>query len=317
MAAVSNALTPKDAVGTGTPEARLTGFARPSIVAPGGTSYDSVTGRYLFRANLTSDCARCHRGRRRGVKWHDGQAFTARDVKFTHDLILNPKFGAYSKIGHDVVSSVETPDDYTVRIRLKESFAPFLTSWGDTYIVPAHILETVADPNTADFNSKSPVGTGPFKFASRVAGDHLVLRVNESYHGQAPTLERVIFKYIPDLTVLYTQFKTGSVDITGLQGISAEFYGEAKGLPGAAIHLHQTPSVEYIYFNHGKPQFKDAAVRQALYAGLDKRAIIDQIYYGIHKPGEGYLPATSWADNADLPKQGYNPEQAKQNPEES
>ena len=67
------------------------------------------------------------------------------------------------------------------------------------------------------------------------------------------------------------------------------------------MHLHATPSVEYIYFNHGKPQFKEAAVRQALYAGVDKRAIIDQIYYGIQKPVEGYLPATSWAFNADLP----------------
>ncbi len=285
--------------------------------------------RAQFIANLAADVPSVKNGGiqkggleytiklRRGVKWHDGQAFTARDVKFTHDLILNPKFGAYSKIGHDVVSSVETLDDYTVRIRLKESFAPFLTSWGDTYIVPAHVLEGVADPNTADFNTKSPVGTGPFKFGSRVAGDHLVLRANESYHGPAPALERVIFKYIPDLTVLYTQFKTGAVDITGIQGISAEFYGEAKGLPGVTIHLHQTPSVEYIYFNHGKPQFKEAAVRQALYAGLDKRAIIDQIYYGIHKPVEGYLPATSWAYNADLPKQEYNPEKAKQILEES
>jgi peptide/nickel transport system substrate-binding protein len=254
---------------------------------------------------------------KRGVKWHDGQSFTARDVKFTHDLILNPKFGAYTKIGHDVVSSVEIVDEYTIRVRLKESFAPFLTSWGDTYIVPAHILEGVADPNTADFNTKSPVGTGPFKFASRVAGDHLVLKANEGYHGAPPTLERVIFKYIPDLTVLYTQFKTGAVDVTGLQGISAEFFAEAKGLPGVTIHQHATPSVEYIYFNHGKPQFKEVAVRQALYAAVDKKAIIDQIYYGIHKPVEGYLPATAWAYNADLPKQEYNPEKAKQILEES
>src|SRR5437667_1819921 len=280
--------------------------------------------RAQFIANLATDVPSVKNGGiqrggleytiklRRGVKWHDGQAFTARDVKFTHDLILNPKFGAYSKIGHDVVSSVETPDDYTVRIRLKESFAPFLTSWGDTYIVPAHILESVADPNTADFNSKSPVGTGPFKFASRVAGDHLVLRVNESYHGQAPMLERVIFKYIPDLTVLYTQFKTGAVDITGLQGISAEFFSEAKALPGITLHQHATPSVEYIYFNYGKPWFKERPVRQTLYHATDKRAISQQVYYGVPKPVEGYLPSTSWAHNADLPKHEDNPEKAKQ-----
>src|SRR5713226_1210685 len=285
--------------------------------------------RAQFIANLAADVPSVKNGGiqkggleytiklRRGVKWHDGQAFTARDVKFTHDLILNPKFGAYSKIGHDVVSSVETPDDYTVRIRLKESFAPFLTSWGDTYIVLAHILEGVADPNTAEFNSKSPVGTGPFKFASRVAGDHLVLRANESYHGGAPTLERVIFKYIPDLTVLYTQFKTGAVDITGIQGISAEFFSEAKTLPGVTIHLHYSPSVEYIYFNHGNPKFKERAVRQALYYAMDRKAIIDQVYYGLPKPVEGYLPPTSWAYNAELPKHEYNPDKAKQILEEA
>jgi peptide/nickel transport system substrate-binding protein len=249
---------------------------------------------------------------RRGVTWHDGQKFTSRDVKFTYDLIMNPKFGSFTKVGYDVISAVETPDEYTVRLRLKEPFAPFLTAWGDTYIVPAHVLEGAADPNTAEFNTKSPIGTGPFKFGSRVAGDHLLLRANDKYHGPGPFLDRVIFKYIPDLTVLYTQFKTGAVDVTGLQGISAEFYAEAKTLPGATIHPHTSPSVEYIYFNHGKPQFKELAVRQALYAAMDKRAIIDQIYYGVHKPVEGYLPPNSWAFNAELPRQEYNPDRAKQ-----
>jgi peptide/nickel transport system substrate-binding protein len=249
---------------------------------------------------------------RRGVTWHDGQKFTAKDVKFTYDLIMNPKFGAYTKVGYDVISNIETPDELTVRMRLKEPFAPFLTAWGDTYIVPAHILEGAADPNTAEFNTKSPVGTGPFKFGARVAGDHLVLRANDKYHGPPPALERVIFKYIPDLTVLYTQFKTGAVDVTGLQGVSAEFYAEAKTLPGVTIHQHTSPSVEYIYLNAGKAQFKELAVRQALYAAMDKRAIIDQIYYGVHKPVEGYLPANSWAYNPELPKQEYNPEKAKQ-----
>jgi peptide/nickel transport system substrate-binding protein len=247
---------------------------------------------------------------KKGVTWHDGAKFSARDVKFTHDLLMNPKFASFTKVGHDVISSLETPDDSTVRVRLKEPFAPFLASWGDTWIVPAHILESVPDPNTAEFNNK-PVGTGPFKFGSRVAGDHLLLQANPAYHGGAPALERVIFKYVPDLTVLYTQFKAGALDVTGLQGISAEFYGEAKTLPGVAILVHHTPSVEYIYFNHGKPQFKELAVRQALYYAMDKKAIIDQIYYGVPRQVEAYLPSTSWAYNANLPKHEHNPDKAK------
>ena len=229
----------------------------------------------------------------------------------THELITNPKFGAYSKVGHDQVAGIETPDDSTVRVRLKEPFAPFMTAWGDTYIVPAHILEGAADPNTHEFNTKSPVGTGPFRFGSRVAGDHLVLLANAGYHGAAPALDRVIFKYIPDLTVLYTQFKAGAVDVTGLQGISAEFYAEAKSLPGVTVHLHYTPAVEYVYVNHGNPKFKELAVRQAPYHAMDKRAIIDQVYYGLPKAVEGYLPATSWAYNAELPRHDYNPDRAK------
>ena len=249
---------------------------------------------------------------KKGVAWHDGKPFTSRDVKFTWELVTSPKFGAFTKVGFDAVASMETPDESTVRVRLKEPFAPFLTAWGDAWIVPAHLLESVPDPNTAEFNTRSPIGTGPFKFGSRVAGDHLVLVANPDYHGGPPYLERVIFKYIPDLTVLYTQFKTGAIDVTGLQGISAEFYAEAKGLPGVTLHLHHSPSVEYIYFNYGKPWFKERPVRQALYHATDKRAIIEQVYYGVPKPVEGYLPSTSWAYNAELPKHEYNPEKAKQ-----
>ena len=249
---------------------------------------------------------------KKGVAWHDGTPFSARDVKFTWELVTNPKFGAFTRVGFDAIASMEAPDESTVRVRLREPFAPFLTAWGDAWIVPAHILESVPDPNTAEFNTRSPIGTGPFKFGSRVAGDHLVLVANPAYHGGPPHLERIIFKYIPDLTVLYTQFKTGAIDVTGLQGISAEFYAEAKALPGVTLHLHHSPSVEYIYFNYGKPWFKERPVRQALYHAMDKRAIIEQVYYGVPKPVEGYLPSTSWAYNADLPRHEHNPEKAKQ-----
>jgi peptide/nickel transport system substrate-binding protein len=248
---------------------------------------------------------------KKGATWHDGKPFTAKDVKFTHELLMNPKFAVFSKIGHDIVASLEATDDQTIKVKLREPFAPFLTAWGDTWIVPQHVLGAVADPNTADFNTKSPVGTGPFKFASRVAGDHLVLEANRAYHGGPPVLDRVIFKYIPDLTVLYTQFKAGALDVTGLQGISAEFYGEAKNLPGATVNVHYTPSVEYIYFNHSKPWFRDLAVRQALYLAMDKKAIVDQIYYGIPRPVEAYLPSTAWAYHPELPRHEYSLEKAK------
>ncbi len=92
---------------------------------------------------------------------------------------------------------------------------------------------------------------------SRVAGDHLVLRANDKYHAPAPYLDRIIFKYIPDLTVLYTQFRTGAV-ITGMQGISAEFYAKAKGLPGVTVHPHATPSVRVSTSTTGIPSSRSS-----------------------------------------------------------
>jgi peptide/nickel transport system substrate-binding protein len=254
-------------------------------VENGGISDDGLT--YTFR--LRDDAA-----------WHDGEPFTAADVVFSHQTIMNPDFVPGTRIGHDQVAEISAPDDYTVTMTLAAPYAPFLLTWADTYIVPEHVLAEVEDLNTAEFNSTAPVGTGPFTFQERVAGDHITLQANPNYHGPGPYLDTVIFKYVPDLNVLYTQFQTGEVDATGIQGITAENFAEAQTLEGKVIHSEPTGFVEFIYMNHGNPVFQDLAVRQALYAAMDKQNIIDTIYYGVHGPIETYLPTQSWAYNPDL-----------------
>ncbi|MDQ2787730.1 MAG: peptide ABC transporter substrate-binding protein [Chloroflexota bacterium] len=265
-------------------------------VQNGGISKDGLT--YTFKL-------------RKDVKWHDAQPFTAKDVLFSHKTVLDPKFNAGNRIGHDLVTAISAPDDATVTMTLKQTYAPFLIVWSDTYIVPEHILGTVPDLNTAEFNSTKPVGTGAFTFAERVAGDHITLQANPNYHGPGPYLDKVIFKYIPDLTVMFTQFKTGEIDYTGIQGITADHYNEAKGLQGKVINLGDSPFVEFIFMNFGKPQFQELPVRQALYAAMDKKNIIDKVYYGLPKPSETYLPLTSWALNPNLTPQVFNMDQAK------
>ena len=77
--------------------------------------------------------------------------------------------------------------------------------------MPQHILAKADDPNSAPFNN-APVGTGPFRWSERMPGDHITLVANERFFGTGPYLERVVFRYIPDLTVLFTQFQTGAID---------------------------------------------------------------------------------------------------------
>ncbi len=253
---------------------------------------------------------------RRGVTWHDGAPFTAADVEFTYRYIMNPKFNAASRAGYDGVASLATPDPSTVKLTLSKPYAPMIALWGDTYIVPQHALSAVTDLNNNALDT-APVGTGPFKFAERQAGDHITLVANTKYHGVGPYLDRLIFKYIPDLTVMFTRFQTGDIDVTGLQGITVDHYDEARRLVGVKLYHDPTNFVEYIWFNLARPQFQEKAVREALYLGMDKQNYVQRIYYGVPPFAESYLAPSSWAFNTNLPKHEYNPAKAKARLEEA
>ena len=194
---------------------------------------------------------------------------------------------------------------------MEEAFAPYLSFLAETFMVPKHILEKEADPNAAAFN-QAPVGTGAFKWAQRIAGDHIELVANTDYVGEGPYLERLVFKYIPDMTVLYTQFKSGDIDLVDQAYITADHYAEASTLPDRVVKLEPGASVESIYLNLEKPQFKDPAVRQALYAAIDRKAILEALYYGVHNPTETFMPQNSYYYNPNLPAQEFNLERARQ-----
>jgi peptide/nickel transport system substrate-binding protein len=270
-------------------------------VENGGISADGLNWRLKFKD---------------GIKWHDGTPFSAEDVKYTIELINNPDFRAGRRAGHELVRDIQVVSPTELTWRLEKPYAPYpaILSW--TFIVPKHILGKEADPNTSSFNT-APVGTGSFKWVERVPGDHITLAAFEDYFGEGPYFERLIFKYIPDMTVLYTQFQTGDVDYTGIQGISPDHYEEARSLAGRVVTPVPQPFVENIAFNLGLPVFQDKAVRDALYLAMDKQGLIESIYYGLPTPTESFLPKESWAFNPDLPAHSYDPEKAKQILEEA
>src|SRR6266851_3333916 len=190
----------------------------------GGLSADGLT----WKIKLRSD-----------AKWHDGTAFTAEDVKFSLELINNPDFRARNRVGHNLIKDIKVDAPDEIHWRMEAPYSPYMSILSLTCMVPKHILEKVSDPNSSPFHN-APVGTGPFRWGERVPGDHILLNAHAAYHGKGPYLERVVFKYIPDLTVLYTQFRTGQVDYTGLQGILPNFVQEAKTLRGCKIFVSST-----------------------------------------------------------------------------
>jgi peptide/nickel transport system substrate-binding protein len=260
----------------------------------GGISADGLT----WRVELRSD-----------VKWHDGKPLTAEDVRYSMALMKNPAFRARNRTAFELIATVGVEGDNVITWKLKEPYAPMTSVLSWTFIVPAHILSQDPDPNSPKF-AAAPIGTGPYRFVSRKTGDHVILEANPNYFGKPPGLNRLIFKYVPDLNAMYTQFKTGEIDYIGLQGIPTNFYKEATALRGRRVHTANKPSVENLTLNLGHPALADKAVRKALNIAIDRQAICDQVYDGLPKPANSYLVPTHWAYNANLPKPEFDPKKA-------
>ena len=260
----------------------------------GGLSADGLT----WKVKLRND-----------AKWHDGTPFTAEDVKFSIVLINNTAFRARNRVGHSLVHDIKVVAPDEIHWRMESAYSPYMSILSLFFIVPKHALEKASDPNASPFNN-APIGTGPFRWGERVPGDHIQLLANKAYHGRGPFLERVVFKYVPDLTVLYTQFRTGQIDYTGIQGVLPNFVKEAKTLPGRRISVSPMASIEHIAPNLEFGPLADRSVREALYLAINKKGLIDALNYGLPTPTESFVPQQAWSFNKDLPAHAYDPAKA-------
>ncbi len=169
-----------------------------------------------------------------GVRWHDNAEFTAQDVKFTWQTVINPSNNVLHREGYDRVSSIDTPDKYTVVVRLQERYPPFVSKFFTTLqegakgVLPEHLLGRLHDINQAPFNSQ-PVGTGPFKFASWERGRRLVLVRNDNYFKGRPKLRKIILNVVPDDNTILNQVKEHSLDLVASP--PASLYDQYRAVP--------------------------------------------------------------------------------------
>jgi peptide/nickel transport system substrate-binding protein len=263
--------------------------------ANGGVSADGLT--YTFKL-------------RSGVKFHDGQPLTSADVKFTQDLMVDPKTQARTRVGYSSVGSVETPDANTVVFKLKETFPAFLEVVAYTNILPQH-LWAGKDVNT-DVLNREPVGSGPFKFKERLSGQRVGFTRNADYYRTGlPKLDDVVFKVVPDANALLAQIQTGEIQAT--QRLPTQHVAAVTALAGQGVTLFRTQALaDYrIWLNVKKPALQDVRVRQALSFAIDRQGIIDNVIKGYGKIASGYIPPQVWAADSSLQPYAYDPAKAK------
>lgn len=225
---------------------------------------------------------------RQGVRWHDGQPFTAADVKATLDRVLNPEFrsprcGAMLK---PLVERVEVPDAHTVKIQLKFPAAPFLPSMASAWCVIAakHILERDGDLSQA----KSQIGTGPFKF-KRYERDSVIEweRNKEYYDPRIPYVDTVKQFIIKARPTQLAAAKAGKVLLWDTwPPMTRSEALEVKAARGDEVEIYQWPqnTLFMVHMHTQKPPFDNREIRRAVNLAIDRQQIVEKVFEGAGVP---------------------------------
>jgi peptide/nickel transport system substrate-binding protein len=247
---------------------------------------------------FSSDCRRLTFQLRPNVTWHDGRPFTAADVVFTWQTIVDPKTPSPYKADYVDVERVEAEGPGIVHVHYRQPYAKALTSWS-TWMLPRHLLEPFVREGRireAPQNWNVPVGTGPYRFVSRKAGERIVLVANPDYWEGRPHLSRVVYRVIPSQATTFLELKAKGVDSAALTALQYKRQTDYPAFKHAYAKFHY-PSNAYTYFgfNLKDPRFADRRVRQAFAHAINKRELIDGVILGMGREATGPYKPGSWA----------------------
>jgi peptide/nickel transport system substrate-binding protein len=267
----------------------LPGIARdvPSI-ANGGISRDGLDITYRLR---------------RDARWADGEPLTSRDVLFTHQAVMNPQNAVAERYGDKEIASISAPDRYTVRVRLKRSFSPFIVYFNRP-LVPAHLLEKYESLDKVEYNQR-PVGSGPYRVAEWARGDHITFVRSETYWGPKAHIGTVVIRFIPDANTLVAELRSHDID-----GILSLDPTRVKAVADDAdARVVKTPEQLFglFIFNTADPRLADVRVRRAFIMGIDRANVIQKATDGLEYTDQPNRALFGWAYDPSVRPLPYDP----------
>ncbi len=245
------------------------------------------------------------------VYWSDGVRVTAHDVEATFRAQKDPRVLWASRHLKDKIDSVVALDDRTAVYHFTEVYPYQVMDANDGVILPKHILEDVPPEEIKSIPVVEIPTSGPFKIELWVRGQSLTLVPNERYYEKGkPYLDKVIFKIVPDQTTLLTQLKAGEIDcMESLPPREVQVLKESH--PELVILDYPTRNYNYIGWNGAHEPFGNRNVRRALTHAIDRKLIIDNLYYGFAQECSSPFPPIIWAYNPDIEILPYDPELAR------
>ncbi|MBI2910434.1 MAG: hypothetical protein HYX92_22545 [Chloroflexi bacterium] len=243
---------------------------------------------------------------RKGVKWHDGQPFTAEDVKYSLDFMMDAKnpMVARKKLNLNAVNKVEVVDATTLKLVLRAPSASLLDQLAlpHSAIGPRHVAEKAAKP--ADALNWTVVGTGPMKYKNFVKDSYYQIVKNPDYFVKGlPYLDGITFYIVSDPATRFAAFRTGQLKITspfvGLTPFQAKTV--EKETKGVRVAQHPRLIFDGLFMNPERKPWGDVRIRKAVSLATDRQAALATLQEGV---GDYASPAVGrWAmPEADLMK---------------
>lgn len=244
---------------------------------------------------------------REGVTFHNGEAFSAEDVKFSLERPLDPDLGSPLSSRFSVIEGVDIVDDFTVNVNTTSPFPLLPARLSEWFMIPKDYFET----NDLDTLGENPVGTGAYMFVEWVRDDRLELTVNPNYWREGGTIQNVTFRPIPELSTRVAALQAGDADI--VTNVPAFQQGELDA--SDAINVQSVPSTffQYVALDGTKNEvLADVRVRQAIQYATNVPEIIEFLFDGNALQIAVPLAFGTFGLNEDLEPYPYDLERAQE-----
>ena len=243
---------------------------------------------------------------KRGVQWHDGAPFAARDVVFTVTAAEDPRSFSPLRSQFEVFSGAQALDDQTVQIRFRHKVLNPLLHF-DFKVLPSHLYPGgVVDPVAGQGRV---VGTGPFRFVRWASSGEITLEANPNYHraGQ-PGISRVELAPVPDDSIRTELLRYGAIDL--IPQVRPRDIPALEELTRVRLYPYSTLSYAFLGLNFRTAALREPAVRKALALGLARGEMLKAHYGNRGAVISGPFPPSSWAYNFGVKPWPYDPHAA-------
>ena len=242
---------------------------------------------------------------RKGVTFHNGNPFTAADVKFSFERLGNPEVSEFLNTGKQI-SAVEVLDDHTVVIKTSEPIPWFANNMHQIFIMDKESTEA---RDSGEVQNR-PIGTGAYKLEEWVKGSYVRLVANEDYWEGAPAIKNVEIRPITEASTRFAALVSGQAEI--VTGVPVELYEPV--VSNAKLEVVSRPARRSIFLalgNKAEDPWSDIRVRKAIYMAINEEEIIEKVMRGHATPAAQIPDPPTIGYNADLKRLSYDPDMAK------